>query len=64
MHSLLAAPPPTHRPRFESAKLIEQRIAVAAARDSGCYTHFVVNNVLETTVEEVRNIIEKERKTL
>lgn len=33
---------------------------IAAARDSGCYTHFVVNDILETTVERVLRIIEQE----
>lgn len=55
--------------KTEAAEQLQRRLAeadgeIATARDSGCYTHFVVNNVLETTVEEVRNIIEKERKTL
>ena len=33
---------------------------IAVARDSGCYEHFVVNDVLEDTIELVKNIIEKE----
>lgn len=33
---------------------------IAAARDSGCYIHFVVNDILETTVERVLEIIEQE----
>ncbi len=33
---------------------------IAVARDSGCYTHFVVNDVLEDTIEQVKNIIEQE----
>lgn len=33
---------------------------IAVARDSGCYTHFVVNDVLEDTIELVKNIIEQE----
>ena len=33
---------------------------IAVARDSGCYQHFVVNDVLETTIEEVKGIILKE----
>jgi len=35
---------------------------IAIARDSGCYTHFVVNDVLESTVEQVKQIIEQERR--
>ena len=35
---------------------------IAAARDSGAYAHFVVNDVLETTVEEVKRIIEEEAR--
>ncbi len=31
---------------------------IAAANDSGCYQHFVVNDVLESTVEEVRSIVQ------
>ncbi len=30
---------------------------IAAARDSGCYHHFVVNDVLEQTVEQVKQIV-------
>ena len=33
---------------------------IAVARDSGCYQHFVVNDVLETTIEEVKGLILKE----
>jgi len=33
---------------------------IATARDSGAYAHFVVNDVLQTTVEEVKRIIEEE----
>ncbi len=33
---------------------------IAVARDSGCYTHFVVNDVLEDTIERVKDIIEQE----
>ena len=36
---------------------------IAVARDSGCYQHFVVNDSLDTTIELVRNIIEKESGT-
>lgn len=34
---------------------------IAVARDSGCYTHFVVNDVLEDTIEKVKRLIEQER---
>ena len=43
-------------------RLSEADGEIAAARDSGCYAHFVVNDVLETTIEQVRIIIEKERR--
>lgn len=33
---------------------------ITIARDSGCYQHFVINDHLETTIELVRGIIEKE----
>ncbi len=33
---------------------------IATARDSGHYQYFVVNDVLETTIDEVKRIIEKE----
>ena len=33
---------------------------IAAARDSGCYDHFVVNDLLEVTIEQVKSILEKE----
>lgn len=33
---------------------------IALARDSGCYPHFVVNDDLETTISQVKKIIEKE----
>ena len=35
---------------------------IAVARDSGCYPYFVVNDVLETTIQEVRSIIAKEQQ--
>ena len=36
---------------------------IAAARDSGCYAHFVVNDCLETTIEQVKKIIQEESET-
>lgn len=52
--------------RTEAAGQLAKRLAeadgeIAIARDSGCYQHFVVNDVLETTVEQVKRIIEEER---
>ena len=52
--------------RTEAAEQLAKRLAeadgeIAIARDSGCYRHFVVNDVLETTVEQVKRIIEQER---
>lgn len=35
---------------------------IAAARDSGCYDYFVVNDLLEDTIEQVKSIIEKETR--
>lgn len=53
--------------RTEAAEQLAKRLAeadgeIAIARDSGCYSHFVVNDVLETTVEQVKRIIEQERR--
>lgn len=49
----------------EAQEQLAKRLAkadgeIATARDSGCYRHFVVNDCLETTIEEVKNIILKE----
>jgi guanylate kinase len=51
--------------RTEAAEQLARRLTeadgeIAIARDSGCYKHFVVNDVLETTVEQVKRIIEEE----
>ena len=51
--------------RTEAAEQLAKRLTeadgeIAIARDSGCYKHFVVNDVLETTVEQVKRIIEEE----
>ncbi|MCP4592449.1 MAG: guanylate kinase [bacterium] len=50
----------------ESQEQLQKRLAVADgemgfARDSGCYPHFVVNDELEATVEEILALIEQER---
>lgn len=52
--------------KTEAAEQLARRLAqadgeIAAARDSGCYPYFVVNDVLETSVEEVKGIVEKEK---
>jgi guanylate kinase len=52
--------------RTEAAEQLARRLAqadgeIAAARDSGCYPHFVVNDVLESTIEEVKTIVAKEK---
>lgn len=41
-------------------RLAEADGEIAVARDSGCYPHFVVNDILETTIEEVKRIILEE----
>ena len=51
--------------KTEAQEQLAKRLAqadgeIAIARDSGCYRHFVVNDVLEDTIEEVKRIIEKE----
>ena len=53
--------------RTEAAEQLARRLTeadgeIAIARDSGCYKHFVVNDVLETTVEQVKRIIEEEHR--
>jgi len=49
----------------EAAEQLQRRLSeadgeIASARDSGCYTHFVVNEVLEDTIAQVKRIIEEE----
>lgn len=49
--------------KTEAKEQLARRLAkadgeIAAANDSGCYQHFVVNDVLESTVEEVRSIVQ------
>jgi len=42
-------------------RLAEADGEIAIARDSGCYQHFVVNDVLEDTIAKVKNIVQSER---
>lgn len=51
--------------KTEAEEQLAKRLAeadgeIAFARDSGCYQHFVVNDVLETTIEKVKQTIEGE----
>ncbi len=51
--------------RSEAADVLAKRLAnadgeIAAACDSNCYPHFVVNDILEDTIEQVKSIILKE----
>jgi len=51
--------------KTESQQQLAKRLAkadgeIAVARDSGCYDHFVINDSLEPTIEEVISIIRKE----
>ena len=51
--------------RTESAGQLAKRLQeadgeIGFARDSGCYRHFVVNDVLEDTVAEIEGIIRSE----
>ncbi len=51
--------------RSEEDDVLAKRLAnadgeIAAARDSNCYPHFVVNDILEDTIEQVKSIILKE----
>ena len=55
--------------KTESAEQLTKRLAeadgeIGFARDSGSYQHFVVNDVLADTVEEIVGIIESERERL
>lgn len=49
----------------EAEEQLTKRLAkadgeIAVARDSGCYDHFVVNDDLEATIEQVQRIVMKE----
>ncbi len=53
--------------KTESASQLAKRLAeadgeIGFARDSGAYKHFVVNDVLDDTVDEIVGIIESERE--
>ena len=65
--------PPTHATlearlkgrKTESQEQLTRRLAeadgeIAAARDSGCYRHFVTNDILQETIEQVMDIIQRE----
>jgi len=52
--------------KSEAAEQLARRLAkadgeIATARDSGGYQHFVVNDTLETTIEQVKDIIRREQ---
>lgn len=46
-----------------SKRLAKSDEEIAAARGSGCYQHFVVNDVLKDTIENVKTILAKESET-
>ena len=53
--------------KTETADQLRKRLAkadgeIGFARDSGRYTQFVINDVLEETVEEITGIIESARE--
>ena len=52
--------------KTESAEHMKRRLAaadgeIAIARDSGAYRYFVTNDVLETTIQEIIDIIEQDQ---
>jgi len=52
--------------KTEAQDQLDRRLAkadgeIAFARDSGCYQYFVVNDILETTIEAVKSILVKEK---
>lgn len=54
--------------KTEAEEQLTKRLAradgeIAVARDSGCYPHFVVNDILEQTIEQVEQIIRAEQKS-
>ena len=62
MHSLRAR---LEGRKTEAEEVLARRLAradgeIATARDSGCYQYYVVNDLLENTVEQVRDIVMKE----
>jgi guanylate kinase len=55
--------------KTEAREVMARRLAeadgeIATARDSGCYGYFVVNDVLDDTIEEVKRIILEGRANL
>ncbi len=48
----------TERDDELAKRLAEAEREIASARQSGCYQHFVVNDVLETAIAEVKRIVE------
>ncbi len=53
--------------KTEAREQLAKRLAeadgeIAIARDSGSYHHFVVNDILDTTIEQVKQIIQKESR--
>jgi len=53
--------------KTEGEEQLARRLAqvdreIASARAQGCYQHFVVNDVLETAIEDVKRIIEQENE--
>ena len=44
-------------------RLAEADGEIAVARDSGCYQHFIVNDVLEDAIAEVKRLILRESET-
>lgn len=52
--------------KTEAAEQLATRLAeadgeIAFARDSGCYQHYVVNDVLDATIEQVKRIVQEEQ---
>lgn len=53
--------------KTEAEEQLRKRLAeadgeIAVARDSGCYNYFVVNDILETTTQEVLRLLHQERE--
>jgi len=54
--------------KTEAEESLARRLAaadgeIAAARDSGCYDYFVVNDELSTTIEQIKRIINEDKQT-